>query len=114
MYGRKIVILGDTCDSSQLIPLAYDADILTHECTFAASESLRAKRAFHSTSTMAGLFASRIRAKNLLLTHFSVRYNSEIPSLTGLFSLTSLLKEAQSTAANVKVFIATDFSTFKI
>ncbi|CCM01765.1 uncharacterized protein FIBRA_03831 [Fibroporia radiculosa] len=87
--GRKIVILGDTYDPSPIADLAFDADLLIHEATNAhlpgidpntktedTHESVR-KRAMsrgHSTPQMAGLFAKRIRAKRLLLNHFSPRY----------------------------------------
>lgn len=87
--GRKIVILGDTYDPSPITCLAEDADLLIHEATNAhlpgidpntkdtdTYESVedRAKSRGHSTPQMAGSFAKRIRAKKLILNHFSSRY----------------------------------------
>ncbi|KAJ7929938.1 beta-lactamase-like protein [Mycena leptocephala] len=87
--GRKIVILGDTHNPSGIEPLALDADLLIHEATNAhlpdvdedtkdtdTYESIeeRTKSRGHSTPQMAGAFAKRIRAKQLILNHFSAKY----------------------------------------
>ncbi|GJJ07087.1 hypothetical protein Clacol_001286 [Clathrus columnatus] len=90
--GRKIVILGDTYDPSPIATLGEDADVLIHEATNAylsgidpttkedESEELvenRTKSRGHSTPQMAGTFARRIRAKRLVLNHFSARYRGD-------------------------------------
>ncbi|KXN83744.1 Zinc phosphodiesterase ELAC protein 1 [Leucoagaricus sp. SymC.cos] len=87
--GRKLVILGDTYDPLPIYPLACDADLLIHEATNAhlpgidpntkptdTEESVeeRAKSRGHSTPQMAGTFAKQIRARKLVLNHFSSRY----------------------------------------
>ncbi|KAJ7682634.1 beta-lactamase-like protein [Mycena polygramma] len=88
--GRKIVILGDTHNPTAIIPLALDADLLIHEATNAhlpgiddsktkitdtfQSVEARTKSRGHSTPQMAGAFAKRIRAKQLILNHFSAKY----------------------------------------
>jgi len=87
--GRKVVILGDTFDPSPIIPLAMDADLLIHEATNAHLPGIdettkdsdtyetveaRAKSRGHSTPQMAGAFARIVRARRLVLNHFSSRY----------------------------------------
>ncbi|TCD63957.1 hypothetical protein EIP91_004726 [Steccherinum ochraceum] len=87
--GRKLVILGDTYDPSPMISIAEDPHILVHEATNAhlpgidpntkendtfESVEERTKSRGHSTPQMAGLFARRIRARKLVLNHFSARY----------------------------------------
>ena len=87
--GRKLVILGDTYDPSPIVPLAEDADLLIHEATNAhlpgidpntkdtdsyESVEARTKSRGHSTPQMAGSFAKQIRARRLILNHFSARY----------------------------------------
>ena len=71
---RKVVILGDTCDSSAMAAVARDADLLSHEATFSEKMFDKAKIAQHSTAAMAGAFAAECGAKKLVLTHFSARY----------------------------------------
>ena len=87
--GRKIVILGDTYDPSPIASFAEDACLLIHEATNAHLPGVdpatketdsyevveeRAKSRGHSTPQMAGAFAKRIRARRLLLNHFSAKY----------------------------------------
>lgn len=85
--GRKIVILGDTCNSDLIADLAQNADVLVHEATNAwikefdlpriPNELALERDTFnhgHSTPQMAGQFAKKINAKRLILTHFSPRY----------------------------------------
>ncbi|TFK55702.1 Metallo-hydrolase/oxidoreductase [Heliocybe sulcata] len=87
--GRKITILGDTYDPSPIAALAENSDILIHEATNAhlpgvdpdtkpgdsyESVEARTKSRGHSTPQMAGAFAMHIRARQLLLNHFSARY----------------------------------------
>jgi len=87
--GFRLAILGDTYDPTPISELANEVDILIHEATNAflpgidagtnegeTEESVEEKCRSHGHSTpqMAGLFASRISAKNLILNHFSARY----------------------------------------
>ncbi|KAF9478183.1 Metallo-hydrolase/oxidoreductase [Pholiota conissans] len=90
--GRKIVILGDTCDPSPMSALAQDADLLIHEATNAHLPGIdpatkpsdthetvqeRAISRGHSTPQMAGAFALRVGARRLVLNHFSARYSGD-------------------------------------
>eukprot|EP00250_Pteridium_aquilinum_P027012 c34008_g1_i1 orf=85-1278(+) len=74
--GRKIVILGDTYDSSSLLSAAEGADVLVHECTILEEDAREAVKRFHSTATMAGKFAKAIGTRCLVLTHFSCKYEA--------------------------------------
>ena len=44
-----MVILGDTCNSSAMIPIANDADVLVHEATNENSHEKKCKENGHST-----------------------------------------------------------------
>eukprot|EP01037_Dinobryon_pediforme_P039139 gene39139-47540_t len=88
--GRKVVIMGDTCDGSGIRSIAMDADMLIHEATKAytpflndyagtSGQDVRREAIFqgHSTPEMAAEFADSIRAKRLVLTHFSPRFHGD-------------------------------------
>ena len=47
--GRRLVVLGDTADSSQLAPLAHCADVIVHEATNEAAHQEKARANGHST-----------------------------------------------------------------
>ena len=74
-----MVILGDTCNSDALAQAAYGADLGSHEATFAKGMEDKAEIAQHSTALMAGQFARKINARQLVLTHFSPRYQYVSP-----------------------------------
>lgn len=109
--GRKVVILGDTCDPSKLIPLSHDASIIVHEATNAYIPELDGDMSFelveeraisrgHSTPQMAGKFATACAAKILLLNHFSARYADEGEPITGK---NGLLKEGHETGVMAQI-----------
>lgn len=72
--GRKVVFSGDCRPSPQLALAGRGADLLIHEATFDCSHSpieVRAKG--HTSITDAVGVAGEMRAKRVLLTHFSQR-----------------------------------------
>lgn len=72
--GRKVVVLGDTCDTSEIVPLSHDANYVVHEATMEESMREKAIEYGHSTPHMAAEFAMKVNAKKLCLTHLSPRY----------------------------------------
>jgi ribonuclease Z len=115
-YGRKIVILGDTCDSRKLAHLGANADILVHEATNAAIEENETEESVlttavsrgHSTPAMAGTFGRCCGAKKLVLTHFSSRYKGDdSPESTKVMN--RIVQEAQKYLGHENVVAARDF-----
>ncbi|KAJ3087595.1 hypothetical protein HK102_010704 [Quaeritorhiza haematococci] len=123
--GRKIVILGDTCDPSSIAPLAMDADILIHEATNACLKGDReagltyetvqqtALDHGHSTPQMAGAFAKRINARQLVLNHFSTRYKGDV-SEESLNVMEEIRQLAVGTFGSDNVVASRDYMTVHV
>jgi ribonuclease Z len=102
--GKTAVILGDTSLCDAAVELARDADVLVHEATFSEKLADHAERFGHSTAVHAAQTARDAKAKMLILTHISARYQKEESQ--------TLLDEARSIFQNSHM--ACDFSSFII
>lgn len=102
--GRKVVICGDTADARALDRLAMNADVVVHEATntFLAGidkdtnlgiVTKDAQVHGHSTPNLAGSFARRVKAKRLLLNHFSARYKGD-QAVESIAVMTRMEKQA--------------------
>ena len=84
--ARSYAYCSDTICLKNISPQIKGVDLLFHEGTFAQSEAARAKETFHTTTMQAAEIARDAEVKQLLIGHFSARYEDE----------SILLKEAQS------------------
>jgi ribonuclease Z len=105
--GRKIAYCTDTIYCDAAVELAEDADVLIHEATFAHEDAQMAFESLHSTSTMAAQVALAARVKQLIMTHFSPRYNPGNP-----MDVKNLLAEAKAIFPNTT--LAHDFLTYEV
>ena len=67
----------DTVYSEAILPYIEGVDLLYHEATYADSEAVQARKNGHSTARQAGMLARQANVKQLLIGHFSPRYNDE-------------------------------------
>ena len=75
--GKKIGISGDTRPTKKLEEFFKNSDYLSFDCTFSFDLKDRAIETNHSTAKEAANLAKNANVKNLILTHFSARYNDE-------------------------------------
>jgi len=72
--GWRLVYSGDTMPSDTLAQAGEGATLLIHEATMGDDQEEMARAKAHSTIGQAIDVAKRMRAQNVLLTHFSSRY----------------------------------------
>jgi ribonuclease Z len=99
--GVKLVLVGDTGKTENLLEVCKDADALVIESTYLDEETEMAGQFKHLTARQAGELAIKAGVKKLILTHISRRYREK-----------DVIKEAQSVFPNTSV--ARDFDTFQI
>jgi ribonuclease Z len=99
--GSKLVVIGDTGRTDNLIEVCKDADGLVIESTYLDEEADMAKQFNHLTARMGADLAVKAGVKKLILTHISRRYREK-----------DVITEAQSVFPGAVV--ARDFDTFNI
>ncbi|MEK6899763.1 MAG: ribonuclease Z, partial [Nanoarchaeota archaeon] len=99
--GKKACFILDTGMNQDALEFAKDSDILVMESAFASQDAEKAKEYLHLTAADAAGIAKKAKAKRLILTHISQRYerNPEI-----------IEKEAKKIFKNVS--LAKDFDSF--
>ena len=66
----------DTVYNENIIPIIKEVDVLYHESTFLDSEEALAGKTMHSTAKEAARIALQANVKQLVLGHYSTRYDS--------------------------------------
>lgn len=108
--ARKIAISGDN-DEASLYNKIKGLDVLVHESTYTQELSLKVgKRPQHSSAQEVAIFAKEYGLKNLILTHFSPRYQDD---KTKSPSIQEIEDEAKK-FYDETLFLANDFDVFSL
>jgi len=73
---KSYAFCSDTMYNEGIIPIIEGVDILYHETTFLDSEEHLAEKTMHSTAKEAARIALQANVKQLILGHYSTRYDS--------------------------------------
>ena len=74
--AKSYAFCSDTAYHEAVIPIIINADILYHEATFLQSEENLALKTLHSTAKEAATIALKSNVKQLILGHYSTRYEN--------------------------------------
>ena len=99
---KSYAFCSDTVYHEPIIPIIENVDVLYHESTFLDSEESLAQKTLHSTAKEAARIALKANVKQLILGHYSTRYES-----------ITLFKEEAETIFP-EVLLAEDSKTFEL
>ena len=99
---KSYAFCSDTVYHEAILPIIENVDVLYHESTFLESEESLAQKTLHSTAKEAARIALKANVKQLILGHYSTRYDS-----------ISLFKEEAETIFS-EVVLAEDGKTFEL
>ena len=108
---RKVIIGGDNDSPQLLAPFCTDLDLLVHEATYSQQMSDKiAPAPQHCSAKALAEFAQQQQLTNLIMTHFSPRY--QYPPSKGLL-ITELEDEAKNYYSG-QLYLANDFDNFRL
>lgn len=93
---RKYAYCSDTIFRPEIVKQLSGVDLLFHEATFAESELARAKETYHTIAAQAARIALEAGVRQLVIGHFSARYEDEsilLKEASAVFPNTILAKE---------------------
>lgn len=99
---KSYAFCSDTVYNEEVIPIIENTDVLYHESTFLESEARLAEKTLHSTAREAATIALKANVKQLILGHYSTRYDGLEP----------FKKEAEEVFPNV--LLADDGVSFEL
>lgn len=108
---RRIIVAGDNDQPELLRAQCEQAQVLVHEATYTKDVAAKVgERVQHSSAEIVAAFAQSVKLPNLVLTHFSARYQQDI---TKSPSINDIQKEA---AANYqgRLFLAEDLARYRL
>ena len=73
---KSYAFCSDTMYDESIIPIIQNCDVLYHETTFLEAEADKAEKTMHSTAKQAATIAAKANVKQLILGHYSTRYNT--------------------------------------
>lgn len=109
--GRKLVVAGDNDTPLLLEKACQGAQLLVHESTYTADVEAKVGPAVqHCSAARIAAFAQEVGLPNLLLTHFSPRYQddeSQSPSIAEL-------RDEAAAHYDGRLWLASDFARFRL
>ena len=110
--ARKIIISGDNDNPELLKKAAKTSQVLVHEATYTDEVAQKVGKApQHSSAKMVAKFAETAALPNLVLTHFSPRY--QLQATKSNHSILEIQQEAEK-HYHGKLFLAEDFTCLQL
>ena len=115
----RVVVAGDNDTPEYLSAAVVDADLLVHEATYTHEvlNKIQGKNPnfdpMHSSAQLVGRFAQENSLKNLILTHFSARYQSFDNPNSNTTNMAHIRLDAES-AYKGNLWLAADFDQYMV
>ncbi|CDG51399.1 MULTISPECIES: ribonuclease Z [Halomonadaceae] len=107
---RKVVVAGDNDQPDLLFEACKGAQVLVHEATYTEEMAQKAGDVGHSYAKLVAAFAETVQLPNLVLTHFSPRYQLNLKATP---SIEDIRKEAEN-AYSGSLYLAQDFGEYTL
>ena len=115
----RIVVAGDNDTPACLSTAVQEADLLVHEATYTAEVLTKIKSKnlefdpMHSSAEQVAKFAENSDVNNLILTHFSARYQSFDNPESSTANMSHIRLEAESSYQG-NLWLAADFAQYRV